>query len=274
MEPVRTAVVRRPARYIGTEVPAGMTLWEVTFRSQYSYPFLELSRALGDTPISMWCIWDRELLQVPTRDPATLRSVDRAIRAAGHVVDEWVDGQGGRIYLLECTCETQPNSIWHAYDAHQCLDSPPSVFRDGWAFHRFLSFDDGRTRALFKDLGRLGPTVLLQKRELPLHVLPSSVWAGALFGDLTGRQVDALLRAHHAGYYATPRSVTTDDLARGLGLSRSTFEEHLRKGENRLMAAIMPYLDLYSTAEHPRERMPSRALPSDPVTEAPAAGEP
>ena len=81
-----------------------MTLWEVTFRNQYDYPFLELSKRLPGTALSMWCIWNRELLQVPTRDPEILREVEQAIRDAGHVVDEWVDARGGRLFLLECTC--------------------------------------------------------------------------------------------------------------------------------------------------------------------------
>jgi len=239
-----------------------MPLWEVTFRNQYDYPFLALSNKLPGTALSMWCIWNRELLQVPTRDPAVLKLVEKAIRDAGHVVDEWVDARGGRIFLLECTCGRH-QSMWTVFDDHQCLDSPPAVFLDGWAYHRFLSFDPERTRTLFKDLRELGPTVLLQKRELPLHVLPSSIWAGSLFGDLTGRQVDAVLRAHRAGYYSSPRSVTTDDLARGLGLSRSTFEEHLRKAENRLINALVPYLELYATADRPPEKMASRGLPLD-----------
>ncbi len=180
-----------------------MALWEVTFRNQYDYPFLALSNKLPGTALSMWCIWNRELLQVPTRDPAVLKEVEKTIRDAGHVVDEWVDARGGRIFLLECTCGRH-HSMWNVFDEHQCLDSPPAVFLDGWAYHRFLSFDPERTRTLFKDLRALGPTELLQKRELPLHVLPSSIWAGSLFGDLTGRQVDAVLRVYRAGVLLEP----------------------------------------------------------------------
>lgn len=30
-----------------------------------------------------------------------------------------------------------------------------------------------------------------------------------------------------------------------------TYEEHLRKGENKIMASLMPYLKLYAEGEHP-----------------------
>ena len=68
------------------------------------------------------------------------------------------------------------------------------------------------------------------------------------------------------GTYSSPRSVTTEDLARGQGLSRSTFEEHLRKAENRLVNALVPYLELYATADRPPEKMASRGLPLDAAT--------
>ena len=87
-------------------------------------------------------------------------------------------------------------------------------------------------------------------------MLPTSVWANSLFADLTGKQMDAVLKAHRYGYYVSPRQITTDNIARGLGLSRSTFEEHLRKGENKLMGSLVPYLQLYSAGERKPERMP------------------
>ncbi len=238
-----------------------MSLWEISFRAAYDYPFIELSRELPGIPLSMWCIWDRELLQVPTREPAVLKTVDRAIRKAGHVVDEWVDAREGRIFLLRCTCDRFRTSMWNLVERHECLDAPPSVFRDGWGYFRVLSFDDARTRNLFQDVRKLGPSELIRKRELPLNVLPSSVWAHSLFGDLTAKQIDAVLQAHRYGYYSSPRQVTTDDVARGLGLSRSTYEEHLRKAENRLMAALVPYLQLFASADRPSEARPSIESP-------------
>ena len=66
-----------------------MGLWELSLRSSWDYPFIDLSRQVLGTPISMWCIWNRELLQVPTRDPATLKKVDKAIRAAGDAWEDW-----------------------------------------------------------------------------------------------------------------------------------------------------------------------------------------
>lgn len=237
-----------------------MALWEVSMRASYDYPFIALSREFPDTPISMWCLWNRELLQVPTRDPAIVKGVERAIRKAGHVVDEWADARSARLFLLECTC-SRTDSPWNLFDAHRCWDAPPIVYRDGWANFRVISMDPDHPRALFADLKKRGPAELVLKRELPLSVLPTSVWTNVLFGDLTAKQSDALLTAHRFGYYASPRQVTTELIASSVGVSRTTYEEHLRKAENRVIAALIPYLQLYSTADHPSERLPLRATP-------------
>lgn len=242
-----------------------MGLWEVSMRASYDYPFIQLSRLVPDTPISMWCLWDRELLQVPARDPRVVRVVERSIRAAGHVVDQWIDSGATRLFLLRCTCGKY-DSLWNVFDAHQCWYVPPVVYRDGWANFRVISFDARRPSDLFADLRKRGPAVLVRKRELSLSALPTSVWTNVLFGDLTARQSEALLSAHRFGYYTSPRAVTTEEIAASLGLGRTTFEEHLRKAENRVIAALIPYLEMFTSADRPLEHMP--------LVEAPVGGEP
>ncbi|MCI4317777.1 MAG: helix-turn-helix domain-containing protein [Thermoplasmata archaeon] len=234
-----------------------MGIWEVSLRASYDYPFIDLSRQFPETPISMWCIWDRELLQVPTKDPQVIRGVERALRRTGHVIDEWVDSRASRVFLLDCTC-SRYDSLWNVIEAHQCWDAPPVIYLDGWANFRVLSFTANRPRELYAELKKRGPAELTRKREISLSVLPTSVWTNSLFGDMTGKQMDALLAAHRFGYYTSPRPVTTDDISSSVGISRTTYEEHLRKAENKVMAALMPYLQLYASSERPAERLPLR----------------
>lgn len=249
-----------------------MSLWEISFRTQYDYPFIEMSGRHPGVPISMWCIWDRELLQVPTQDKGVLEAIEREIGEVGRVVDKWVEAQDARIFLLHCTCGGL-DSPWNVWEAHQCTEAPPAVFRDGWGYFRVISFDEDSTRGLFRDLMQRGPTELLRKRELPLSVLPSSIWVNSLFSELTGRQLEAILKAHRYGYYVSPRQVKTENVAHSLGLSRSTYEEHLRKAENRIMDALMPYLQLYASGKGPPKRVPlKRADTEAAMTEGKTGG--
>ena len=237
-----------------------MGLWEISFRTRYEYPFIQMSGKYPGTPMSMWCIWNRELLQVPTTNETVLRGVEADLKKAGRLVDEWVDAREGRIFMLKCTC-AHLDSPWNITEAHESVDAPPAVFKDGWGYFRVISFDEEKTRDMFRDLNKRGPTELIRKRELPLSVLPTSVWVNSLFADLTGKQMDALIKAHRYGYYTSPRQITTESIARGLGVSRSTYEEHLRKAENRVVSSLMPYMQLFAAGEKRDERMPLKRTP-------------
>ena len=177
------------------------------------------------------------------------------------MIDKWIEAQEARIFMLRCTCSTYENSPWNVWEPYQFVDAPPAVYQDGWGYFRVLSFEEERTRELFRDLNKLGPTELIRKRELALNFLPSSVWVNSLFADLTGKQIDAILKAHRYGYYSSPREVTTENIARSLGVSRSTYEEHLRKAENRIMASLIPYLQLFAAAEKRPEPVVAKLPP-------------
>ncbi|WP_435102163.1 bacterio-opsin activator domain-containing protein [Halarchaeum sp. P4] len=54
---------------------------------------------------------------------------------------------------------------------------------------------------------------------------------------LTTRQFTALQKAYLSGYYDANRSVTGEALAESMGISRSTFHQHLRAAEQKVFAA-------------------------------------
>jgi PAS domain S-box-containing protein len=56
--------------------------------------------------------------------------------------------------------------------------------------------------------------------------------------SLTDRQLTALRKAHVSGYYEWSRSVTGDDLADSMGIDRSTYHQHLRAAERKLVEAF------------------------------------
>lgn len=56
---------------------------------------------------------------------------------------------------------------------------------------------------------------------------------------LTARQRDLLVAAKRYGYYEYPRRITSRQLAEKLGISKSTAIEHLRRGEARVISALL-----------------------------------
>jgi PAS domain S-box-containing protein len=55
---------------------------------------------------------------------------------------------------------------------------------------------------------------------------------------LTERQLTALQKAYVSGYYEWNRPITGDDLGESMGIARSTFHQHLRAAERKLVAAF------------------------------------
>ncbi len=71
--------------------------------------------------------------------------------------------------------------------------------------------------------------------------------ASDVFADITDRQLDALIMGLEHGYYSVPSETKVEYLAQGAGVAPSTFSEHLRKAETRVMRNLRPYLQAYAT---------------------------
>jgi PAS domain S-box-containing protein len=57
--------------------------------------------------------------------------------------------------------------------------------------------------------------------------------------ELTERQHAALVRAYTGGFFEWPHEATGDDIAEAMGVCRSTFHEHLRAAQRKLVGAML-----------------------------------
>lgn len=218
-----------------------MPTFEISFRIDYDYPFITISKDFPSLRMSMWCLRDKELLVIPLGDGIKSTDLTKALAEEGIAMGDAMQSDGGIVFMSKCACRDR-DSVLNLAETLQFVEEPPSVFYGGWGYFRMITFSEDNMRSLFKGLNALGRTELLSKRTVTLDMLPGSVWASYLFPDLTEKQKDAVLVAHRYGYYISPRHVTTETIARSMGVSRSTFESHLRKAENRIIATIVPYL--------------------------------
>jgi hypothetical protein len=57
--------------------------------------------------------------------------------------------------------------------------------------------------------------------------------------NLTNRQRQVLITAYSLGYYDVPRKVSSEVVSRHLNMDKSTFVEHLRKAERKIVAQVI-----------------------------------
>jgi predicted DNA binding protein len=116
----------------------------------------------------------------------------------------------------------------------------------GWDSFRVLCFDDRRVRGLLEACAAMGELEVVSKRPVERTLAEEHflVPGAEIVGGLTHRQREALLLALDAGYYEVPRRATVQDIAQRQGRPRTTFEEHLRKAEGKLIRAVAPLVAL------------------------------
>jgi predicted DNA binding protein len=85
---------------------------------------------------------------------------------------------------------------------------------------------------------RYGDAELAAYREHERPVQTRQEFTATLEGELTDRQATALRMAYLAGYFEWPRPVTGEDVAESMGIDRSTFHQHLRVAQRKLLQAL------------------------------------
>jgi len=200
--------------------------------------------------VSLWCDWRREVVELSGATDAEIDRLKKTLAPMTSFLEHYALGEGTHILVLDCI-GLPHDFVNEAVDAAHCISVPPTRFEGGWEHYHVVSFTEERSRALFDKMRERGGDVeLLTKKRLAVQPLLNTrnVAVPALLSSVTDKQLDALLLAARHGLYATPRATTAAAIADAVGLSRSTFEEHLRKAENKLIHNLVPYLELAAKA--------------------------
>lgn len=79
-----------------------------------------------------------------------------------------------------------------------------------------------------------GSELLARRRQLTDNSCHDEQLFATVIDDLTDRQHAVLEAAVEAGYFATPREATCEEIAETLGISDSTVSEHLRVAQRKV----------------------------------------
>ncbi|WP_049927410.1 bacterio-opsin activator domain-containing protein [Halopiger goleimassiliensis] len=103
-----------------------------------------------------------------------------------------------------------------------------------------LELPDGQSARSVYDLleDRYDRVELLSYHETEQPSRTPQDLAGTLERKLTDRQAMALQKAFVADYFEWPRNVSGEELAESMGISRSTFHQHLRSAQRKLLEEL------------------------------------
>ncbi len=221
-----------------------MSLYEASFRVKHECPYRAISEHHPDLTIREWYLSDCQVVELTSPESPSGELLDR-IDDLGTVLHESIDDAGLHVVTQSCLCSLE-DSIIQRFEEYNCLYQPPTIHRQGWEHYSVVAFDEGDVSALRAALDADRDIEVLSKTEITERAIPHSMLApvDTLFDDVTDRQLAALRLALEEGYYRQPRDTSLRDLADRTDVARSTFEEHLRKAENKLLTNAGQFLRL------------------------------
>ncbi len=234
-----------------------MALTELTFRLQHDCLFNDFTRKHPDIPFAVWCNSVTDFLEVECRDAETFERIqpDLFVLAKGRgskILSKSFERGNLQVLVRTCSCNKGPRgrrvTISDFFQKHNLLEIQPTIYNDGWEHYRVIAFHDRDIKNLFRSLDGYAKTEVLSRRTIEGSPMRDAflVSLKTLFNELTPKQADALLTALESGYYQVPKKVTTEEIARRHKVPRTTYEEHIRKAESKVLRAIAPYVSLYA----------------------------
>lgn len=235
----------------------------VHFKVRTDSPLAAFTAARPGVGLTVWCNWEFDVYELTGGTPDDAKALVALLQMPHESTEVHAFDETLHVVVGVCS-DVQHGSAVGSIDEARCLHVPPARIHAGWEEFRMVSFTEERTRAVFAALRKDGAEVqLVAKRPLNKQALlcHESPAMSTLFDHLTDKQAEAVVLAHRHGHYASPRKTTAASIADSVGLSRSTFEEHLRKAENNLLGGLAPYLELHvrTRAKRKAEAAPATA---------------
>lgn len=234
-----------------------MTLFEVVLKVTLNSELVNLSRRFPSAKIFIWCNRENDVVEMVVRDPEEYPILLEEFRACNMpgIVEESSDNRRLCLILQECHCMKLDTIVRHIGKL-DILNIFPNFIENGWVYHRLIAFRHEDLEELLRRLEKWG-WIYKILRKVPFDGFIASsltLTADALFSDLTEKQIDALLTAYRHGYYNLPRDADVQTIAIKERVPRTTFQEHLKKAENKVVRGLVPYMQLFNHASPERRR--------------------
>ena len=222
-------------------------MFDVSLRLDHSLPFCGLSKMFPSASIQRWCNLQVDILEMefPKREDA--EKVEPALR-------KMLKGLGARLIrfnrystknleaVIGCRCAVD-NSTVALIEWAGCIPVMPVNYHGGLEHCRLLAFSKDTLDRAIAGLSKVSKFEVVSKSVVSRESTRGAITVPVdeFLGALTKKQLGALMAAMQMGYYGMPKGATIEEIASRQGVKRSTYEEHLRKAELKILQAVRPY---------------------------------
>jgi len=238
-------------------------MFELAFRVQHDCPYTRFTIKHPEVRITEWCNNRIHVMEVDVPDVETFTRIEPDLNEllllkGGRILKKNFLTGNLQLIVKSCRCSKFRPNISDIVERNSCLLVPPEVFYGGWEEYRVVGFRENDYKKMLQEIDQIGQVRITQKRVAPEKSIRDTfvVSLNSVFSQLTERQVNSLITALEAGYYQIPKKVTTTQIAGRNKVPRTTYEEHLRKAESKVLQAIAPYVRLYTSGVGPPEQAP------------------
>jgi hypothetical protein len=232
-------------------------MFEVYFRLQHDCPYTRFTVKHPDVRLLEWCNFRIHVIEAECPDIETFTRIEPDLNEllrwnGGKVLKKNFLEGNLQLIVNNCRCGLISPNVTDIVQDNSCLLMPPETYFGGWEEYRIIGFRENDYKRMFEQLSKLGPVEITSKKVIPEKSIHDTfvISLSSVFSELTGKQANSLLTALECGYYQIPKKMTAQEIALKGRVPRTTFEEHLRKAESKVLRAIAPYVRMYASKPH------------------------
>jgi predicted DNA binding protein len=230
---------------------ASGSVYEIVLRFLHDRPYSGISRSFPAARFSVWDNLRREFVDVRSNNPGDWPRMNQELESlatgkGSKILWKSSDGDNYEMVMMTCACETTGTTLNWVMES-DCLFVPPIRLLGGWERYHAVGFDRGSAGRLLRKFQARGKAEIASQKRVDVRALSRASFVPMLdpLSGLTRMQLSALTTSMAMGYYRLPRKTSTGKIAKTLKVPRTTFQEHRKKAESKLMAALAPYVLTY-----------------------------
>lgn len=222
-----------------------MSICEANLDVLMNSQFCDITNRYADSKVMVWCNASTHMYELHS---GCEEDLDRLEGESNFLRDGNLIFKRSRMMrLLSTKCDCGPVNISTILQDENCWYVQPLIFEGGKAHYRVICQDrDGIRRAVnrMENMGYGVELVSLKDFNFVSFATEVFLSSSSIFSGVTEKQLAALTGAFSFGYFDEPKQVDMDYLANQAGVSRSTYSEHLRKAESKIISNLAPLIKL------------------------------